>query len=67
MPSNLNYDQKLLEQAKALGKFKYKTEAVNAALSEYVHRREQSRIIDLFGKIEYDENYDYKKSRRRKQ
>lgn len=67
MPSNLNYDPKLLELAKALGKFKYKTDAVNAALLEYVQRHQQPKIIELFGKIEYDEKYDYKKARKRKQ
>lgn len=66
MPSNLNYDQKLLNQVKTLGHFKYKTDAVNAALLEYVQRREQPKIIELFGKIDYDTDYDYKKTRQRK-
>jgi len=67
MPSNLNYDPELLEQARVLGKFKYKTEAVNAALKEYVQRHQQPKIIELFGEIEYDQGYDYKKARKRKQ
>ncbi len=66
MPSNLNYDPELLEQVRILGNFKYKTEAVNAALSEYVQRHQQPKIIELFGKIDYDKEYDYKKSRKRK-
>ncbi len=66
MPSNLNYDKELLEQAKALGKFKYKTEAVNAALKEYVERHQQKKIVELFGKIDYDPDYDYKTERKRK-
>ena len=66
MPSNLNYDPKLLEQAKALGNFKYKTDAVNAALTEYIQRHQQPKIIELFGKIEYEKDYDYKKARTRK-
>lgn len=66
MPSNLNYDQNLLNQVKILGNFKYKTDAINAALLEYVQRREQPKIINLFGKIDYDTNYDYKKARQRK-
>jgi hypothetical protein len=66
MPSNLNYDPKLLEQAQILGNFRYKTDAVNAALLEYVQRHEQPKILDLFGTIEYDKDYDYKKARARK-
>ena len=63
MPSNLNYDKELLEQAKALGKFKYKTEAVNAALKEYVEWHQQKKFVGLFGKIDYDLDYDYKKEK----
>lgn len=66
MASNLNYDKELLEKAKNLGHFKYKTDAVNAALKEYVERHEQKRIIELFGKMDYDPGYDYKKTRTRK-
>ncbi|MCB1119808.1 MAG: type II toxin-antitoxin system VapB family antitoxin [Chlamydiia bacterium] len=66
MRSNLNYDQNLLEQAKKLGGFKYKTEAVNAALDEFVKRRRQEKVLELFGKIEYDEDYDHKQARKRK-
>lgn len=65
MPSNLNYDKNLLEQARILGKFKYKTDAVNAALREYVQRHTQPEILKLFGKIEYHQDYDYKKGRKR--
>lgn len=66
MRSNLNYDQELLEQARKLGGFKYKTETINAALDEFVRRHQQEKIIELFGTIEYDEDYDYKKSRKQK-
>ena len=65
MPSNLNYNPKLLDEAKKLGGFKYKTEAVNAALKEYVQRHKQEKIIELFGKLEYDADYDYKKMRKK--
>jgi len=40
---------------------------VNAALREYVQRRKHLGILKLFGKIDYDENYDYKRERRRNQ
>ena len=41
------------------------TAAVTAALEEYVRRRRQREIVDLFGKVEYDEGYDYKALRDR--
>ena len=45
---------------------KTKKAAVTAALKEYVQHHRQLRIFDLVGKVEYDEDYDYKKLRHRK-
>ncbi len=36
------------------------------ALVEYVARRKQVRALDLFGVVDYDEAYDYKRQRRRR-
>ena len=36
------------------------------ALQEYIARRKQARIVDLFGTVEYHPAYDYKKQRGRK-
>ncbi|MCF6228100.1 MAG: type II toxin-antitoxin system VapB family antitoxin [Planctomycetes bacterium] len=66
MATNLALDDKLVEKVLELGKHKSKKDAVNAALLEYVQRHCQKEIIKYFGKIEYFENYDYKKARRRK-
>jgi Bacterial antitoxin of type II TA system, VapB len=66
MPTNLALDDRLIEEAKKLGHHRTKKEAVNAALDEYVQRRKQLEIISLFGTIDYDENYDYKRERRSK-
>jgi hypothetical protein len=63
MPDSLD---DLIEQARELGHHRTKKEAVTAALVEYVNRRRQLKIISLFGKIEYDENYDYKRERKAK-
>jgi hypothetical protein len=38
---------------------------VNAALAEFVSRRKQRRILELFGKLEWDSRFDYKKMRKR--
>jgi hypothetical protein len=42
-----------------------KKEAVTAALDEYIRRRKQMQILDLFDTIDYREDYDYKANRRR--
>jgi len=66
MPTNLAIDDRLIEQAQKLGHHRTKKDAVNAALDEYIKRRQQQEILSLFGKIEYDENYDYKRERKAK-
>ncbi len=33
---------------------------------DYLQRHKQPRIFKLFGKIDYDPNYNYKRERRRK-
>jgi len=66
MATNLAIDDQLITEAKKLGRHKTKKDAVNAALDEYVRRRKQQRIVSLFGTIDYYENYDYKRERKRK-
>jgi len=66
MATNLAIDDQLIEQARKLGHHRTKKDAVTAALDEYIRRRQQQEILTLFGKIEYDENYDYKRERKAK-
>jgi Arc/MetJ family transcription regulator len=66
MATNLALDDELVEQAKKLGKHRSKRAAVNEALAEYVARRKRRKIVDLFGKLEWDSEYDYKAERRRR-
>jgi Arc/MetJ family transcription regulator len=66
MATNLGLDDKLVEEARKAGRHKTKKEAVNAALAEYVSRRKQLKILELFGKIDYDPAYDYKAARRKR-
>jgi len=66
MPTNLAIDDRLIEQARKLGHHRTKKDAVTAALDEYIQRRKQQRILSLFGTIEYDATYDYKRERRSK-
>jgi putative antitoxin of VapBC-like toxin-antitoxin system len=65
MPTNLALDDRLIEEARRAGKHKTKKEAVTAALDEYVRRRKQMKIIDVFGTVSFDPAYDYKAERRR--
>ena len=66
MPTNLAIDDRLIEEARELGHHRTKKEAVNAALDEYIRRRKQLKILDLFGKVEYFQDYDYKQARRKR-
>jgi len=66
MPTNLDLDDKLIRQVQKLGKFKSKRQAVNTALREYTQRHNQASLIELFGKIDYYDDYDYKKLRARR-
>ena len=63
MPTNLNIDPSLLEEALKVGGLSTKKETVNLALREFVLRRKQRAIVDLFGTIDFDPNYDYKQHR----
>jgi hypothetical protein len=63
MATNLAIDDALIEEARKVGKHRTKKATVTEALVEYIQRRKQLEIIDLFGVIDYDEDYDYKKQR----
>lgn len=64
--TNLDLDPALLEAAVAAGGRKTKKEAVTEALREYIARRRQAHITRLFGTIDFDPKYDYKKQRNRR-
>jgi len=66
MATNLAIDDDLLNRALRVGHQKTKKATVTEALLEYIQRREQGRITELFGKIELDPEYDYKEQRRRR-
>ena len=64
MHTNIDIDKNLLEEVVKTGRFKTKRAAVNEALVQYLRMSKQADIINLFGKIEYDQDYDYKAERR---
>lgn len=59
----LTIDGRLIEQAKNLGGHKTKSEAVKAALDEYIRHRKQQEILSLFGTIGYRKDFSYKRER----
>jgi len=63
MPTNLSIDDKLLNLAQRIGNLKTKKDTVNQALKEFIEKRKQKEISDLFGKFDPDPDYDYKKGR----
>ena len=66
MATNLALDDRLLDEALKIGGRATKKDTVTEALQEYISRRKQARVADLFGTIGYDPKYDYKKQRRRR-
>lgn len=66
MATNLDLDDRLIMEAVALGNHRTKREAVTEALEEYVRHLRQGRVLELFGKIDFQPEYDYKNQRARK-
>lgn len=65
MSVTLTVENDLIEQAKQIGNHKSKKAAVREALAEYIQRRKQMKMIGLFGKIDFDPDYDCKTQRNR--
>ena len=65
MATNLAISQDLLERAVELSGKKTKTAAVTLALKEFIARREQRRLLELFNTLDWDPTYDYKAERSR--
>ena len=66
MATNLAINDQLLNYALELGGFNSKKDTVNAALEEFIQKRKAEDLIKLFGKIDYEIDYNYKDMRNRK-
>jgi Arc/MetJ family transcription regulator len=64
MATNLAIDDVLLERARRVGKLRTKKETVTQALTEFIQRRRQRKILKALGTIEFRKGWDYKKDRR---
>ena len=65
MATNLSIDPKLLERALAVSGERTKKAAVTKALKEFIARREQKRLVELFHSLDWEPDYDYKGERSR--
>jgi Arc/MetJ family transcription regulator len=65
MATNLSIDPDLIERALQVSGERTKKAAVTKALQEFIARRQQKRLLELIGKLEWDETYDYKAERKR--
>jgi len=66
LATNLALDPKLIERALKVSGEKTKKAAVTRALQEFIARRSQKRLIELMGKLQWDDSYDYKSERSRR-
>ena len=65
MASNLSLDPDLIERAMQVSGESTKKAAVTRALEEFIARRKQKRLLDLMGKLEWDNSFGYKAERSR--
>lgn len=65
MATNLAIDPLMLATALEVGGLRTKAATVELALKEFIQRRRTARILDLFGTIDYEDDYDYKQARQR--
>ena len=66
MATNLALDPDLINRAVKVSGEKTKRAAVTRALEEFISRRSQARLVDLMGKLEWDDSFDYKAERTRR-
>lgn len=65
MATNLSIDPQLLERALQVSGERTKKATVTKALEEFIARRRQKRLLELMGKLEWDDSFDYKGERSR--
>jgi hypothetical protein len=65
MAAKLAIDGRFLDKALQIGGHRTNKDTLAEALTEYIQHRIQIQLINLFGKVECDPKYDYKKQRRR--
>jgi len=65
MRTNIVLEDDLVEKAFKYSKAKTKKDLIHQALKEFVENHNRANLMELKGKIEFSEGYDYKKLRER--
>ncbi|HWE98411.1 MAG TPA: type II toxin-antitoxin system VapB family antitoxin [Caulobacteraceae bacterium] len=63
MAPRLSLDSRLVERVLVLSGERTRTAAVTRALEEFIARREQRRLLELMGQLEWDDSHDPKRER----
>ncbi|BAY25434.1 hypothetical protein NIES2100_52400 [Calothrix sp. NIES-2100] len=63
MATPVNINEALLQEALQLDDHTTIDALVETALLEYIQRRKRLKVLNLFGTIDYDEDYNYKQQR----
>lgn len=63
MAGDVAINEDLLNEAYKIGEYDTKKETINIALKEFIQKRKSEDLIKLFGQIEYEPDYNYKKMR----
>jgi len=65
MSTNLAIDPELLDRAVAVSGERTKKAVVTLALQEFIARREQRRVVELMGELEWNDSFECKAERSR--
>ena len=63
MRTNVVLDNKLIAEAFKYSDAKTKKELIHIALKEFINIKRKKNLLDLAGKIEFADSYDYTKIR----
>lgn len=63
MSINISIDDDLIKDALELSKISSKNELLEVALREFIQNQKRLKLLELKGKIEFFEDYNYKSMR----
>ncbi len=63
MRTNIEIDDRLMEEAFSLTNVRTKKELIHLALQEFIKAKKKKDLLELSGKIQFHEGYDHKSLR----
>ena len=63
MRTNIILDDNLIEEAFKYSNVKTKKALISLALQDYINNNKRKNLLDLVGKIDLDDKYNYKETR----